>query len=83
MELPHDVRDVSLFAVLLEALVDDVDGIPVFSVVVNALDIDAGLELLEDLPAHDLEALAGLVISRWLLPCRPRWLHCARSRSSG
>ena len=33
---------------------------------VDALGVDARLELLEDLPAHDLETLAGLVV----LVCR-------------
>jgi hypothetical protein len=62
LELPHDVSDVSLFSVLLEAFVDDVYGIPISPVGIYALDIDAGFELLENLPAQNLETLAGLVI---------------------
>ena len=62
MQLADDVADVGLFAVLLQALVDDIDRIVFLPVRVDALDVDAGLELLEDLPAHHLEALAGLVV---------------------
>ena len=62
MELLDNAGDVGLFPVLLEAHVDDVDRIPIRAVSIDSIGVDARLELLEHLPAHDLETLAGFII---------------------
>ena len=68
VQLANDVGDVGLLPVLLEALVDDVDSIVLRTMRIDPLDIDARLELLENLPAHHLKSFARLVIlvSRFL-----------------
>jgi hypothetical protein len=62
MQLPDNVGNIGLLPVLLQALVDNVDGIPVGSILIDPLNIEAGLEFLEHCPAHDLEAFAALIV---------------------
>ena len=68
MQRADDVVDIGLLAVLLQAPVDDVDGVAVRPVGVDAPHVDARPELPEHLAAHHFEALAGLdVLVRGLL----------------
>src|SRR6185295_9659884 len=62
VQLPNYIRDVGVFRVFLQTLVDDVHGVVLVSERVDAVHRYARAELLEDLTAHDLEPLAHFIV---------------------
>ena len=63
MQFSDNVGDICLLAVILQALVNDVDGIELLPVIIYSIYRDTCLELLEDFPAHHLKPLSGLVVT--------------------
>jgi hypothetical protein len=62
MQLADDVADVGFVAVFLQALVDDIQRVAGGALSVDAFDVHAGDEFLEDFAAHHFEAFAGFIV---------------------
>ena len=64
MKTPDDVGNIGVIPILLQALVNNVNGVIVGPKLIDPFDVEAGFEFLEDLPTHHLKALTGLIVFR-------------------